>query len=84
MVLSRVLRSKVAPQLTVVTTTSARSGVAVLVQDVHAASVVPNAAAAHATTTVRASSSTERCSPAAMAGVVFWAWDKLACGGQKF
>ena len=46
-----------APQLTVVTNTSARSGVAVPVQDVHAASVVPSATAAHETTTVRASSS---------------------------
>jgi hypothetical protein len=51
----------VAPQLTVVTNTSARSGVAVPVQDVHAASVVPNATAAHAMTTVRASSSNGPC-----------------------
>ena len=47
----------VAPQLTVVTHTSARSGVAVPVKDVHAASVVPSETAAHETTAVRASSS---------------------------
>src|SRR2546428_13911110 len=34
-----------APQLTVVTSTSARSGVAILVKDAHAASVVPSEAA---------------------------------------
>ena len=47
----------VAPQLTVVTSTIARSGVAVSVKDVHAASVVPSETAAHETTAVRASSS---------------------------
>ena len=51
------LITAVAPQLTVVTNTSARSGVAVPVKDVHAASVVPSETAAHETTAVRASSS---------------------------
>jgi hypothetical protein len=53
-------RHLVAPQSTVVTNTSARSGVAAPVQDVHAASVVPSEIAAHETTTVRASSSNDR------------------------
>ena len=47
----------VAPQLTVVTRTIARSGVAAPVRDVHAAWVVPSETAAHETTAVRASSS---------------------------
>src|SRR5262249_10394287 len=47
----------VAPQLTVVTNTSARSGVAESEKDVHAASVVPSETTAHETTAVRASSS---------------------------
>ena len=47
----------VAPQLTVVTRTIARSGVAVSVKDALAASVVPSETAAHGTTAVRASSS---------------------------
>jgi len=47
----------VALQLTVVTNTIARSGVAVSVHDVHAASVVSSETAAHETTAVRASSS---------------------------
>jgi hypothetical protein len=46
--------AQVAPQLTVVTHTSARSGVAVLVKDAHAASEVPSATGAQGTTTVRA------------------------------
>ena len=50
----------VAPQLTVVTSTIARSGVAMLVKDAHAASVVPREAAAPAMTVVRASSSNGR------------------------
>ena len=49
----------VAPQLTVVTSTSARSGVAVLVKDAHAASVVPREGAGHETTAVRAASSND-------------------------
>ena len=48
---------RVALQLTVVTNTIARSGVAVSVHDVHAASVVSSETAAHETTAVRASSS---------------------------
>ena len=51
--------SLVAPQLTVVTSTSARSGVAILVKDAHAASVVPSEAAGHETTAARAASSNE-------------------------
>ena len=47
----------VAPQLTVVTRTIARSGVAESEKDVHAASVVPSETTAHETTAVRASSS---------------------------
>jgi hypothetical protein len=50
----------VAPQLTVVTSTIARSGVAMLVKDAHAASVVPREAAAPEMTVVRASSSNAR------------------------
>jgi hypothetical protein len=50
----------VAPQLTVVTSTSARSGVAVPVKDAHAASVVTSEAAGHETTVARASSSNGR------------------------
>ena len=50
----------VAPQLTVVTRTLARSGVAMFVQDAHAASVVPREAAAPEMTVVRASSSNAR------------------------
>ena len=50
----------VAPHLTVVTSTSARLGVAVPVKDVLAASVVPSATAVHETTVVRASSSNGR------------------------
>ena len=56
----KIRRSWVAPQATVVTNTSARSSVAVPVQDVHAASVVPSEIAAHETTAVRASSSNGR------------------------
>jgi hypothetical protein len=47
----------VAPQLTVVTRTIARSGVAESEKDVHAALVVPSETTAHETTAVRASSS---------------------------
>jgi hypothetical protein len=47
----------VAPQLTVVTRTIARSGVAESEKDVPAASVVPSETTAHETTAVRASSS---------------------------
>jgi hypothetical protein len=54
---SPIPQKAVAPQLTVVTNASARSSVAVPVQDVHAASGVPSETAAHETTTVRASSS---------------------------
>jgi hypothetical protein len=43
---------RVAPQLTVVTSTIARSGVAMHVKDAHAASVVPREAAAPAMTVV--------------------------------
>src|SRR5512145_3001389 len=50
----------VAPHLTVVTSTSAQSGVAVPVQDALAAAVVPSATAVHETTGVRASSSNGR------------------------
>src|SRR5262249_16006388 len=49
-----------APHLSVVTGTSARSGVAVPVKDVLAASVVPSETAVHETTVVRASSSNGR------------------------
>src|SRR5262252_5566394 len=48
---------RVALQLTVVTNTSARSGVAAPVQDVHAASAVPSVTAAHETPTIRVPSS---------------------------
>ena len=51
------LTSEVALQLTVVTRTIARSGVAESEKDVHAASVVPSETTAHETTAVRASSS---------------------------
>jgi hypothetical protein len=52
----RAIERLVAPQLTVVTNTIARSSVAVPVKDAHTASVVPSETAAHETTTVRASS----------------------------
>src|SRR5213593_1108358 len=48
---------RVAPQLTVVTSTIARSGVAVSVKDALAAAVVPSETTAPETTAVRASSS---------------------------
>ena len=51
------VREMVAPQLTVVTSTIARSNVAVPVKDARAASVVPSETAAHETTAVRTSSS---------------------------
>src|SRR5262249_49964278 len=54
------LRCEVAPHLTVVTSTSAQSGVAVPVPDALAASVVPSETAVHETTGVRASSSNGR------------------------
>jgi hypothetical protein len=47
----------VAPQLTVVTRTIARLGVAVSVKDAHAASGVPSETAVQETPAVRASSS---------------------------
>src|SRR5262249_62310753 len=50
----------VAPHLTVVTSTSAQSAVAVPVPDALAASVVPSETAVHETTGVRASSSNGR------------------------
>src|SRR4030095_7948996 len=53
----------VAPQLTVVTSTIVRSGVAVSEKDGHAASVVPSEIAAPETTTVHASSSNGPSSP---------------------
>jgi len=52
--------SVVAPQLTVVTRTIARSGVAMFVKDAHAASVVPREAAAPEMPGMRASSSNGR------------------------
>jgi hypothetical protein len=48
---------RMAPQFIVVTSTTARSSVAVSVKDARAASVVPSEAAAHDTTAVRAASS---------------------------
>src|SRR6266851_3323004 len=51
---------RVAPQLTVVTSTIARSDVAVPVKDARAASVVPSAVAAHETPTVLGPSSNGR------------------------
>ena len=51
---------KVAPQLIVVMSTIARSGVAESEKDVHAASVVPSEAGAHETTAVHAPSSNDR------------------------
>jgi hypothetical protein len=52
-----------APQLTVVTSASTRSSIAVSVKDDHATSVVPSETAAHETTAVRASSSHGQFSP---------------------
>src|SRR5262245_25872297 len=50
-------RAKVALQLTVVTNTIARSGVAVPMKDAHAAWVVPSESVGHETLAVRISSS---------------------------
>jgi len=57
--IARARKMSVAPQLTVVTSTIVRSGVAVLVTDAHAASVVPREVAGHETTAVRAASSND-------------------------